>query len=203
VRFGQNTNGGSISIWATGNATASGNLNNRPMEVVTVSQQAWYVANVFANDNTNITAFVGRKSRGVFNTQVALVSGDTILDLSGQGSDGTGYQSAAQILYSCDATPSSGNVPGRLVLQTSSSTTQNVEAVRIDSAQNVAVCSGAGTIPTNAINGFFYINTTAGNPSGVPAPPNALTGLVPMIYDTTNNRLWVRNAGTWRSVLLS
>jgi len=203
VRFGQNTNGASISIWATGQSTATGNLNNRPMEVVTVNQQAWYCANVFANDNSNFTAFLGRKSRGAFNTQIASVAGDTILVIASQGSDGSNYQPNAGIVFYCDATPNPGNVPGRIALQTSSATTQIVEAIRIDSAQNVAIGTGAGAIPTNSINGFFYINTMAGNPSGTPSPPNALTGLVPMIYDTTNNRLWVRNAGTWRSVLLS
>lgn len=53
-------------------------------------------------------------------------------------------------------------------------------------------------LATNATNGFVYIPTSAGAPTGV---PTAYTGTVAMQYDTTNNKLYIYNGG-WKSVTL-
>jgi hypothetical protein len=57
-----------------------------------------------------------------------------------------------------------------------------------------------GTSGTTAMtDGFFYIPSAAGAPSGV---PTAITGRVPMYYDTTNNNFYIYN-GAWKKVLLA
>jgi hypothetical protein len=50
----------------------------------------------------------------------------------------------------------------------------------------------------NASEGFTYIRTCAGVPTGV---PSVEVGAVPMVYDTTNNNFYIFN-GTWRKVSL-
>lgn len=55
------------------------------------------------------------------------------------------------------------------------------------------------SLATTAINGFLYIPTSAGIPTGV---PTAFTGTVAMMYDTTGNKLYIYN-GAWKSVGLS
>lgn len=65
------------------------------------------------------------------------------------------------------------------------------------------VVIGVGdTIATTATNGFLCIPTCSGAPTGGPptgAEPAIPVGTVPLIYDTTNNRLYIRTpAGTWR-----
>jgi len=55
-----------------------------------------------------------------------------------------------------------------------------------------------GTLTTSATNGFPYIPTMAGAPTGT---PTAITGKVPMVYDTTNNKICVYN-GSWKCVAL-
>lgn len=52
---------------------------------------------------------------------------------------------------------------------------------------------------TGDTRGHFYIPTTAGAPTGVPA---GATGKVALQYDTTNNKLYVYN-GAWKSVTLT
>jgi hypothetical protein len=55
---------------------------------------------------------------------------------------------------------------------------------------------GAGTLATNATTGFFYVPTCAGTPTGTPA--NTPTGFVPLVVDSTNNKLYFYSGGAWR-----
>jgi hypothetical protein len=71
----------------------------------------------------------------------------------------------------------------------------NTERMRIDSSGNVYAASGT----TGMTNGFFYIPGAAGAPTGT---PTAVTGRVPMYYDTTNNKFYVYN-GAWKQVALT
>lgn len=61
---------------------------------------------------------------------------------------------------------------------------------------NVIIGSGS-SLGTTATNGFLCIPTCSGPPTGNPV--GVPTGNVPLIYDTTNNRLYMRTpGGTWR-----
>lgn len=64
---------------------------------------------------------------------------------------------------------------------------------RIDGNGNV-VCNNAA-IATNAVNGFLYVPGCAGLPTGT---PTAYTGRVPIVVDTTNNKLYFYSGGAWR-----
>jgi hypothetical protein len=61
---------------------------------------------------------------------------------------------------------------------------------------NVIVGSG-NSLGTTATNGFLCIPTCSGPPTGNPV--GVPLGTVPLIYDTVNNRLYMRTpGGTWR-----
>jgi hypothetical protein len=66
-----------------------------------------------------------------------------------------------------------------------------------DAAGNLTL--GGGALSTSATDGFPYIPACAGTPVGTPA---AKTGMVPVVYDSTNNKLYVYNGG-WKAVTLS
>ena len=60
------------------------------------------------------------------------------------------------------------------------------------------VLSGAA-LSTSATDGFVYVPTCAGVPSGT---PTAYTGTVAMVYDSTNNDFYVYNSA-WKKVTLA
>lgn len=61
--------------------------------------------------------------------------------------------------------------------------------------------SGSGALATTATDGFFYIRTMAGTPTG---NTTDFTGCLPMVFDTAASKLWVNTTGTtWKSVTLA
>lgn len=60
------------------------------------------------------------------------------------------------------------------------------------------ICQGVA-LATNTTEGFLYIPTCAGTPSGTPV---AHTGTVALVFDTTNNKLYVYD-GSWISATLA
>lgn len=69
----------------------------------------------------------------------------------------------------------------------------SVECLRADS--NGSVRAGQPSLATTATNGFLYIPSCAGTPTGA---PTAITGFAPMVVDSTNNKLYVYIGGAWR-----
>jgi hypothetical protein len=73
------------------------------------------------------------------------------------------------------------------------------EVARIDTSGNVI--QGTAAVATTATAGFLWITSCAGVPTGAPTAP--YTNAAAMVCDTTNNRLYVRVAGTWRYATLT
>jgi len=59
-----------------------------------------------------------------------------------------------------------------------------------------SVAAGIQTaIATTATDGFLYVPTCAGTPTGT---PTAITGMAPIVVNTTNNKLYFYSSGVWR-----
>jgi hypothetical protein len=82
---------------------------------------------------------------------------------------------------------------GDLVFQTRGTSGDVLERLRIDSAGNVVVNTAA--VATNATNGFLYVPTCAGTPTGT---PSTFTGRAAIVVDSTNNKLYFYSGGQWR-----
>ena len=82
---------------------------------------------------------------------------------------------------------------GELRLYTAPSGDVITERLRIDANGNVVV--NTAVIATNATNGFLYVPTCAGTPTGT---PTTYTGRAPIVVDTTNNKLYFYSTGVWR-----
>jgi hypothetical protein len=71
--------------------------------------------------------------------------------------------------------------------------TNNTERARIPAAGGMVV--GTAALATNATDGFLYVPTCAGTPTGT---PTTQTGTAPIVVDTTNNKLYFYSGGAWR-----
>jgi hypothetical protein len=67
------------------------------------------------------------------------------------------------------------------------------ERARIPAAGGMVV--GIAALATSATDGFLYVPTCAGTPTGT---PTTQTGTTPIIVDTTNHKLYFFSGGTWR-----
>jgi hypothetical protein len=72
--------------------------------------------------------------------------------------------------------------------------TNNTERARITSAGSF-VAGAQAALATTATDGFIYVPTCAGTPTGV---PTAITGMAPIVVNTTNNKLYFYSGGAWR-----
>jgi hypothetical protein len=72
-------------------------------------------------------------------------------------------------------------------------TTYN-ERMRITSTGNI-VAGASAALATTATDGFLYVPTCAGTPTGT---PTAITGMAPIVVNTTNNKLYFYSGGAWR-----
>lgn len=68
------------------------------------------------------------------------------------------------------------------------------ERMRITATGNV-VAGGSVALATTATDGFLYVPTCAGVPTGT---PTAITGMAPVVVNTTNNKLYFYSGGAWR-----
>lgn len=71
--------------------------------------------------------------------------------------------------------------------------TNNTQRLRIDALGNVVINTAA--ISTSATDGFLYVPTCAGTPTGT---PTTYTGMAPIVVNTTNNKLYFYSGGAWR-----
>lgn len=116
---------------------------------------------------------------------------------------GTGYTTAGSLVQSSgviDCLASGGmsisasNASGDLRFNTAGTSTAT-QRVKITSTGNVILNSTGSALATTATNGFTYIPTCAGTPTGIPA--TLPTGALPIIIDSTNNIMYIYSGGAW------
>jgi pectate lyase-like protein len=143
------------------------------------------------------------KSRSATNgTQAVVASGDILGIIDFRGSDGSAFQAAARIQANVDATPGANDMPGRLSFHTAQDGTVSLtERLRIDNKGNIVnMAAGGSQLALNATDGFFYLTTCPGQPTGA---PTSYGGKMPIVYDNANHKLWVNESGTWKGVVLT
>lgn len=67
------------------------------------------------------------------------------------------------------------------------------DLLKLDLA-NLSVILGNAALATTATDGFLYVAACAGVPTGA---PTAVTGRVPVVVDSTNNKMYIYSSGAW------
>lgn len=135
------------------------------------------------------------KSRGtVIGTNSIVQVSDVVGAIDGVGYDGSAFATTARVLFRVNDSPSAGSMPGRIeFLTTPSGSVSPSQRMFIDDKGNVVI--NIQTIATTATDGFLYIPSCAGTPTGT---PTTHTGMVPMCVDSTNHKLYFYSGGQWR-----
>lgn len=180
-----------------GSVEAGGTVFPRIYSVSTATNASSIAIQNFTN-GTGGSQFYLTKSRSAgYNAFNLVSSGDNIGTLLFNGADGTVFQTSASILSAVDASPSAGIIPGRISFNTTNTSGALNEALRIDSAQNIVI--GTAALAASATNGFLYTPSCPGIPSGT---PTSYSGRIPLLYDSSDNRLYAYNSG-WQNLTSS
>lgn len=205
-----------INIYITGTGAGTLTVNPNPMTVSftpttgllnfasgeyrfnSLGNSTYFPAGFPHFESSALGAQIGlMKSRnGTPGSHTIVQNNDILGQLVFAGDDGVDYNSIGGVIgCAVDGTPGVGDMPARIVfLTTPDGTDAAVERMRITSEGNIVV--GLAALLTNAANGFVYVPTCAGAPSGTPTD---YTGRSPIVIDTSNNRLYFYSSGAWRN----
>ncbi len=133
--------------------------------------------------NTDFSAKVTLDGAGNLNRSLALINqyfagnavGSTLITLNSGVSDYGAFGQSASGEWGFGGT--------------TNGTTNHLLSLKFDTLGNASI--GLGAISTSATDGFGYMPTSAGVPTGT---PTAKSGFAPFQYDTTNSRLYVYNS---------
>jgi hypothetical protein len=120
---------------------------------------------VHANDTTAVSGSntFACRSRGTLAVPTIVQNNDSLWNMYIAGNDGTDLALAAEIRVEVDGTPGSNDMPGRILLRTTPDGSQApVDAVKIDSAQNVTVSAGNLVIGTSGKGIDFSVTPGTG-----------------------------------------
>jgi len=70
-----------------------------------------------------------------------------------------------------------------------------LQVIAADNTASAGFIVGNQALATTATDGFIYVPTCAGTPTGT---PTTQTGTAPIVVDTTNNKLYFYSGGAWR-----
>ena len=120
---------------------------------------------------------------------ISIIADSTNGLMLGHGNGSTQIAGAALKLTNLDNT--AGSEDSDLIILTQAAGAAMSQKMRISNLGNIVAGSEAA-LATGATDGFLYIPTCAGTPTGA---PTAYTGKVAMVFDTTNNKLYIYNGG--------
>lgn len=147
-------------------------------------------ANVGLGNSTLYNNIVGAFNSAVGHSALSNTTGSNNTAIGGLSGSGIYGGSNNSILgaYSGATAPISNSGSNYVVLSDGAG---NVRSFADGNGNNVM---GTGALATNATNGFLYIPACAGTPTGT---PTTYTGRVPLVVDSTNNKMYIYSGGAW------
>jgi hypothetical protein len=188
-------NAGQVISGYTTTVAMSGGATPRYQAVSTTQLLSGFGAALWNSTVTSGPTMRLAHSRGsTIGTHSVLSNNGVMGEVIFEGSDGTGFIEGAAITAEVDGTPGTNDLPGRMLFHTTADgAATRTERARIDNKGNVVINTAA--IATTATDGFLYVPSCAGTPTGT---PTTYTGRIPIVVDSTNNKLYFYSGGAWR-----
>lgn len=174
--------GSSDAVGVTGNAQGAGSTNGINVGIFGV-------------------AFAAKKNFAVFGKVQSGVSGGMSVAVGGYNQDSVSDAYGGVFVLGNSNSRFTGSAA--LIADNGGSTTSwvakfqvaSVVKAGVDPKGNVVLSNAA--LGTTATDGFTYLPSCAGAPTGT---PTAYTGIVPCVIDTTNGKLWSYYGGAWHFI---
>lgn len=145
-------------------------------------------------DTSAVIIDLNKNRNATVNSHTIVQAGDILGALRCNGSDGVAYITGAQITSTVEGTPALNDIRSTLGLTTRGADGL-VTRAKIGSDGDFYLRGVGSEMATTATLGYPHMPTTNGITTGVPA--NLLTGTVPFIFDRSNNKIGVYDAGAW------
>jgi len=145
-----------------------------------------YWAYLSAIGNANLQ-FGGQNASPAMAQTLSFMSPDS------SGTNGANATIVGSLAYGNAGGTTSGDIIFQTGIKAASANATPTTALTLK-GESQSVLVGNAAIATNATGGFLYIPTCAGTPTGT---PTAVTGLIPMVYDTSNHQFWFYDGG-WK-----
>lgn len=155
------------------------------------------IVGFLADGYAAVPLFIGRAAAGTGAAPTASTTSTVLAQFSARGYDGSAYTTdrAYIRMIPTETWGASANGVGIEFFVTGTATTTTARKALLDANGSFVLNDGA--LATSATDGFLYIASGAGAPSGT---PTSYTGRVPLYYDGTSNQMNVYN-GSWRSLV--
>jgi predicted phage tail protein len=148
-----------------------------------------------AGNRENISLTAGSSAGSGNNGGAITIASGANTGVSGRGghvniTSGAGNAGGAGSIILTVGVAASGGTNGEFIVNV-----DGVDVFKVDGKRNVVM--GFSALSTSATDGFVYIPSTAGTPTGT---PTNYVGRVPLVIDSTTNRLYLYAGGTWNQI---
>lgn len=171
-------------------------------------QISWYGNLIAAADNAyDIGASGANRPRNLYVGTNIIAGGYSVIP-GGVYYTGSGGQASGYDFYSIGSGRGhllAANSGGGIMIAAFGGTTSsfpalkrvsaNLQVIAADNSGSAGFIVGNQALATTATDGFIYVPTCAGTPTGT---PTTQTGTAPIVVDTTNNKLYFYSGGAWR-----
>lgn len=149
-------------------------------------------AHLFSASQTS--TFIGVQTDGTLSSPSATISGRGF-NIAASAYDGTNYFVNVRVRMQC-AQNQTASARGSVFAVDTVLNGATALAERLAVSERGSIELGVkAAVSTSATDGFVYVPTCAGTPTGA---PTAKTGLAAMVIDTINNKFYFYSGGAWR-----
>lgn len=169
-----NVDNGTLSVDGTANRVGIGTSNPTAKAVITSNASGETILSVEQHfNNTDAPNLNFNKSRGTYDSPLAIQSSDFLGDIAFKGWDGDSSDNYAQIYAQAWGNVNNFSHPGRLYIRTVADGSTGLSNTLTMQADKVAIFEDVATLPTNDIN--FSVSGSKGS-RGTATPGTAVFG---------------------------